>query len=137
MTRLFLDTNTVIGWIADRNPNFRAHGRAALARGDTFDVSVIVLHELQFGIAKSHRKPQSALALQQFLAGGVSVVPFQDSDALAAAEIRAALAAKGTPIGPYDVLIAGHARAQNATFVTSNTREFARVPELALLDWAK
>lgn len=44
-------------------------------------------------------------------------------------------AAKGTPIGSYDVLIAGQARARKLTLVTHNTTEFQHVPGLKVEDW--
>jgi hypothetical protein len=43
--------------------------------------------------------------------------------------------ADATPIGPYDVLIAGQARSRDATLVTHNTKEFGRVPGLRCDDW--
>ena len=58
-----------------------------------------------------------------------------DLAATKAAEIRANLAALGTPIGPYDLLIAAIAIVNNLTLVTHNTREFERVSELKFEDW--
>lgn len=55
----------------------------------------------------------------------------------ATTDIKAALAAAGTPIGPNDTAIAGHAIAAGAVLVTNNTREFERVPGLVLEDWVK
>jgi tRNA(fMet)-specific endonuclease VapC len=52
-----------------------------------------------------------------------------------AGDLRAALDAAGTPIGPYDVLIAAQALRSNATLVTANVSEFARVPGLQWQDW--
>jgi tRNA(fMet)-specific endonuclease VapC len=51
------------------------------------------------------------------------------------AEIRVALEKGGTPIGPYDILIAATASANNATLVTHNTKEFGRIAGLVLVDW--
>ncbi len=62
-------------------------------------------------------------------------LPFDDNAAQICGEIRADLARKGTPIGPYDVQIAAIALANNLTLVTHNTREFSRVPNLLLDDW--
>ena len=53
------------------------------------------------------------------------------------AEIKIALLSKGKPIGPYDMLIASHARHISATVVTNNEREFRRVPGLAVENWLK
>jgi tRNA(fMet)-specific endonuclease VapC len=46
-----------------------------------------------------------------------------------------ALEARGLPIGPLDVLIAGTALAHGATLVTRNLREFSRVEGLKLENW--
>ena len=70
-----------------------------------------------------------------FLAGPVQVLNFDVGDAEEAGDIRAALERAGTPIGPYDVLIAAQARRRGATLVTSNEREFARVRGLKTEDW--
>jgi tRNA(fMet)-specific endonuclease VapC len=63
------------------------------------------------------------------------VVEFDREDARKAGELRASLAASGTPIGPYDVLIAGQALARGLVLITHNMREFRRVPDLAIEDW--
>jgi tRNA(fMet)-specific endonuclease VapC len=70
--------------------------------------------------------------LRHFLAGPIDVAPFGEEDAAVAGELRAALEAKGTPIGPYDLLIAAQSLRSGATLVTANTSEFARVKGLAL-----
>jgi tRNA(fMet)-specific endonuclease VapC len=64
-----------------------------------------------------------------------AVLEFDQEDGRQAGEIRAHLASKGTPIGPYDVLIAGQAKARKLTLVTHNTIEFKRVPGLKVEDW--
>jgi len=61
---------------------------------------------------------------------------FDASDVIAAGEIRATLARVGTPIGPYDVLIAGQAYSRGITLVTGNRKEFARISGLAIEDWS-
>lgn len=61
--------------------------------------------------------------------------PFDDAAAVDVGHIRAELAAIGTPIGPYDLLIAAIARSQHLTLVTHNTTEFARVSGLLIEDW--
>jgi tRNA(fMet)-specific endonuclease VapC len=63
------------------------------------------------------------------------LVTFEREDARMSGEIRAALASKGRPIVPYDVLIAGQAKARNLVLVTSNISEFERVDGLRVEDW--
>jgi tRNA(fMet)-specific endonuclease VapC len=96
----------------------------------------MVLFELWFGIAKSTRRAVNAERLVLFLHGGLDLLPFDADDARAAGEIRVVLEARGTPIGPYDLLIAAQALRRGATLVTSNLREFERVDGLKLVDWA-
>ncbi len=69
-------------------------------------------------------------------AGGLELVPFEQADAREAADIRAYLRRQATPIGPYDVLIAGQARRAGASLVMANSKEFERVPGLIVMDWA-
>ena len=63
--------------------------------------------------------------------------PFDGEDAEQAGEIRAALVLPGTPIGPYDVLIAGQAKARSLTLITRNAREFQRIDGLMTEDWER
>jgi tRNA(fMet)-specific endonuclease VapC len=87
---------------------------------------------LFYGAYKGRRRAENLARVEalQF-----EVVEFDREDARQAGEIRAALAAAGTPIGPYDVLIAGQAMARALTLITHNTREFERVPGLHVEDW--
>ena len=134
---ILLDTNAVIAGLNDR-PKKVADGIAArMQAGDRIAVSSIVVFELWFGIGKSRNRQGNIDQLQRFLAGAIEVLPFDETDAAAAGEVRAALAAHGTPIGPYDVLIAGQALRHKATLVTANTREFKRVKGLKVEDWGR
>ena len=63
------------------------------------------------------------------------VVEFDRDDARRAGLIRAELANRGTPIGPYDVLIAGQALNRGLILITRNVREFSRVSGLQIEDW--
>ena len=95
----------------------------------------IALFEMRYGFAKSDRRAVNERLLERFLGLGVGVLPFDAEDAAHAGDIRAYLESKGTPIGPYDFLIAAQARRRGATLVTANGREFARVPGLMVTDW--
>jgi len=98
-------------------------------------VSAVVAFELWYGAAKSARRQANRQRLETFFAGPLELVPF-DEDARAAGEVRAALESAGTPIGAYDLLIAGQALRYDATLVTANASEFARVADLRWEDWA-
>jgi tRNA(fMet)-specific endonuclease VapC len=131
-----LDTNVVIAAIHRRPEHVRARLDQALASGAAVWLSVIVLYELHYGIAKSQKREASLAELDLFLTMGVERLPFETDDAIAAGDIRAALERVGRPIGPYDVLIAAQARRRDAVLVTANRSEFGRVPGLRVEDWS-
>jgi tRNA(fMet)-specific endonuclease VapC len=83
---------------------------------------------------RSNNPARSLAQHQDFLNRFISL-PFDDQSALIYGQIRAQLAASGTPIGPNDLLIASIALANNLILVTHNTREFSRVEGLRLEDW--
>jgi tRNA(fMet)-specific endonuclease VapC len=94
--------------------------------------SSIVLQELFYGAFKSQLIERNLAALDELQ---FAVLPFELSDAREAGEIRAFLRRRGRIIGPYDVLIAGHARARGMALITHRVDEFIRVPNLRLEDW--
>jgi len=96
----------------------------------------VVLYEMWYGIRKSMRPQANMEVLANFLALDVTLWPFASEDAEEAGDIRAALERAGTPIGPYDILIAAQARRWSAVLITANEREFAHVPGLKTEDWA-
>ncbi len=131
-----LDTNAVIALLKDRPAGVRARLRRAMSRGASIAVSSVVLYELWYGVARSERRRENAERLGVFLSGRIDVVAFDAEDAATAGDLRATLEAAGTPIGPYDVLIAAQALRSGATLVTANVSEFARVRDLAWQDWS-
>jgi len=110
---------------------------SALASGDTLLISTVVVYELWFGVAKSRDKVSNANKVVEFFTEPLEILEFDTEDAGKAGEIRAELARRGTPIRPYDVLIAGQALARGLTLVTANTREFSRVDGLKIVDWTQ
>jgi tRNA(fMet)-specific endonuclease VapC len=131
-----LDTNAVIAVLNDPRSSIRTRIDAAIGQGLALAISSIVLFELWYGVAKSARPERNARRITDFLAGPIEVLPFESEDAAEAGDIRAALERVGTPIGPYDVLLAAQARRRDALLVTANGREFVRVPRLKFEDWA-
>jgi tRNA(fMet)-specific endonuclease VapC len=128
--RYLLDANAVIALLNDTTSKTAQRGRRERA-GDVA-ISAIVAHELFYGAFRSRRTTQNLALIDalQFI-----VLEFDKEDARQAGEVRALLASKGTPIGPYDVLIAGQAVARDMMLVTHNTQEFGRVPGLRVEDW--
>ena len=132
---IVLDTNVVIA-ITNRRPDrARILFHEQLSRGTTIAVSTIAVFELRYGAAKSAKPAFNHRVLDEFLAGYLDVLEFSSADAVEAGNIRAALEVRGTPIGPYDTLIAAQALRHHATLVTANTREFERVMGLRVVDW--
>lgn len=101
-------------------------------RASDIGISSIVAFELYFG---AYRHEQTAMYLERFDRLQLEIVPFDGNDARAAGRIRAAMHRNGTPIGPYDMLIAGQALARDLTLITRNTREFSRVEGLRVENW--
>jgi tRNA(fMet)-specific endonuclease VapC len=130
-----LDTNAVIALLKDEPAIFRKRLRRAVSRGAAIAVSSIVLYELWYGVARSARRRENAERLRVFLSGGIEVSAFDEEDAKTAGKLRATLEGAGTPIGPYDLLIAAQALHSSATLVTANVAEFTRVPGLQWQDW--
>ncbi len=128
-----LDTNTLIYF-------FKGMGNIPekLLSTSPKEISIpsIVLFELEVGIAKSNL-PEKRQAQLKEICALVEVLSFGETEASAAALIRAQLEKKGTPIGPYDLLIAGTAKANQRILVTNNTKEFSRVTDLKIENWYK
>lgn len=131
MLRYLLDTNICIYVIKHRPPavrdRFNQHERHLA-------ISTVTLAELLYGAEKS-AQPAHNLQVVESFAARLEVLPFDARAAAHFGQIRAALQRAGTPIGPYDLMIAGHARSQGLTLVTNNSDEFARVPGLLLDNW--
>jgi tRNA(fMet)-specific endonuclease VapC len=132
--KYMLGTNICIYVIKHRPPeaisNFLKHDPEDMC------ISSITYGELMHGVEKSQAVERNRAAVTLFLSS-VSVLSFDDRAAEEYGKVRADLERKGTPIGPMDMLIAGHARSEGLTLVTNNTREFLRVENLAVEDWTK
>ncbi|HQT25230.1 MAG TPA: type II toxin-antitoxin system VapC family toxin [Burkholderiales bacterium] len=128
--RFLFDANAVIALLNDPHGLVARHARQH--QPADIGLSAIVSHELYFGAFKSRRRDHNLTIVTglQF-----EVVPFDQEDARHAGEIRATLSALGTPIGPYDVLIAGQARSRGLVLVSRNLREFRRVEGLNVDNW--
>lgn len=97
-------------------------------------ISSITIYELEYGAFKSKWGDRTRNNLHTFLAP-FTFLPFDVPDAIAAGQIRSDLTNLGTPIGPYDILIAAQGIARKLTVITHNVKEFERVPGLQVEDW--
>ena len=129
-----LDTNICI-YLIKKRP---AEVLEQFSRHSPLDVAIatITLFELEYGVQKSQYIQASQDALARFLLP-LTILDIDTQAAANAAIIRAQLEKKGTPIGPYDLLIAGLARSRNMTLVTNNTKEFERIDNLQLENWVE
>jgi len=127
--RFLLDANALIALLRRDRPLV-----ARLQQYDPsdFGVPAIAAHELFYGAFKGARVADNLVRVEAIQ---LEVIAFDREDARKAGELRALLARAGTPIGPYDALIAGQALARDLTLITHNLREFQRVPGLKVEDW--
>jgi tRNA(fMet)-specific endonuclease VapC len=131
--RYLLDTDTCIYFLRRREPRIvrrlQAHAHHAA-------ISVITLGELEFGRAGSS-DPESVREAIDLLTGSFEVAPLPAAAAEPYGRVRAALRARGTPIGQNDLWIAAQALAADLILVTNNEKEFRRVPGLKVQNWAR
>lgn len=131
-----LDTDTLAYLINRSAGSERIKRRLSGRSPEEVRLSAITLCEIHFGLARGDVSLQRREALDELLA----LFEVEDYPAAAArdfGEIRAALERAGKRIGPYDLLIAAHARHLGAVLVTNNEREFRRVPGLGVQNWLK
>ena len=129
-----LDTNICIYVMKNRPEKVLQRFREELDGG--LCISSITLAELEYGMKHSSNPAQNEQALLRFLVP-LSILPFGAAAASEYGALWTYLQNNGTPIGPLDMLIAGHALAEGLTLVTNNVREFERVPDLRLENWAE
>jgi len=131
MIKFMLDTNICIFTIKNKPQIVR---EAFNLHDGQLCISAVTLMELIYGAEKS-AAPEKNLAVVESFAARLEVLPFDNDAAAHTGMIRSELARAGTPIGPYDYMIAGHARSRGLIVVTNNLREFERVPGLRVEDW--
>lgn len=133
-----LDTTVLVDLIRTRSPrikqNLRAHS------GSTIGISVITACELHYGIERAaERHPALRMeheALMAQLLAPLEIFALDTAVTVSYGRVRHALPRAGNAIGPLDMVIAAHALTLRATLVTSNVKEFQRVPGLQVKDWA-
>ena len=130
--RYLFDTNAVISLLGRKSDALV--DRVLICTEGEIGIPAVVSHELYFGAYKSQKVSFNLETIRLLLKDFV-VLPFDEEDSRQAGEVRAELKNLGTPIGPYDVLIAGQAKARDLILVSNNVREFERVSDLRLEDW--
>lgn len=131
MLKFMLDTNIVI-YVMKNRPK-QVKDRFTLHNG-RMCISSVTLGELVFGAEHSQQTERNLADIEEMTAR-IEVLPFEDKAAYHFSRIRSDLYRMGRPIGPYDMMIAGHARASAMILVTNNVKEFERVPGLQVENW--
>lgn len=131
MLRYLLDTNLCIATIREKPGVVRAAFNRHYAQ---MCISSVTVMELLYGVELS-AQPQRNLADVEGFIARLEVLNYDSAAAAHTAEIRAEQKKAGTQIGPYDQMIAGHARSRGLVVVTNNTKEFQRVAGLRIEDW--
>jgi tRNA(fMet)-specific endonuclease VapC len=129
--RYMLDTNLCIRVLRDRPQGLRERFNAEAA---ALCISTVTLAELLYGAEKSSRPIEARQRVEGF-AARLDVLSFDSEAAAHYANVRADLERRGQVIGPYDMMIAGHARSRGLTVITGNLDEFTRVAALRAEDW--
>lgn len=131
MLRYMLDTSICISTIRNKPDAIRL----AFNRHHTqMCISSVTVMELMYGVEVSSQTQRNLANVEGFIAR-LDVLDYDVPAAAHTAQIRGELTKAGTQIGPYDQMIAGHARSRGLVVVTNNTKEFKRVPGLRIEDW--
>ena len=133
MLKYLLDTNVVIYAIKNRPQSLRRKFNQLQGQ---MAVSTVTWGELIYGVERS-AQPERNLADIESLGARIEVLPFDQIAANHFGQIRAELYRIGRPIGPYDMMIAGQARARGLVLVSNNVKEFKRVSGLMLENWVR
>ncbi|MDT8701543.1 type II toxin-antitoxin system tRNA(fMet)-specific endonuclease VapC [Kluyvera ascorbata] len=132
MLKYMLDTNICIYTIKNKPQAVR---EAFTQHYGRMCICSVTLMELIYGAEKSAAPEKNLRVVEGFVAR-LEVLNYGNDAAIQTGQIRAELAKAGTPIGPYDSMIAAHARSLGLIMVTNNTREFERISGLRLEDWS-
>jgi tRNA(fMet)-specific endonuclease VapC len=132
--RYLLDTNVISDFVRGDEAVQRS---LRATHPESIAVSCITVMEIAYGLAWAPARARRLQPVIDALLGATHVLPLSIEDAHAAAAVRSALRRRGRPIGPYDVLLAGTALARGLSFVTANSREFARVSGLTIENWRR
>ena len=135
MTIYMLDT-CICSFIMREHPDAVIRRLSAeVERGNRIVISAITYAEMRYGQIGKKASPKHKVLVDEFVRRLDGVIPWDLRAVDATVMVMRQLNAAGTPIGPNDTAIAGHAIAIGCTLVTNNVREFSRVPALVYQDW--
>ena len=131
MLKYMLDTNIVIYTMRNKPKEVR---EAFAKHQGQMCISSVSYMELIYGAERSTDTKRNLFEVEG-LAARLDVLNYDETAAIHSGQLRAELATAGTPIGPYDQMIAGQCRSLGLILVTNNVREFDRVPGLRVENW--
>ncbi|MDG9884724.1 type II toxin-antitoxin system VapC family toxin [Pseudomonas sp. GD04058] len=135
MTTYMLDT-CICSFIMREHPEAVIKRLVAeVIKGNRIVISAITYAEMRYGQIGKKASPKHRMLVDEFVKRLDAVLPWDQHAVDATVQVMEALTSAGTPIGPNDTAIAGHAIAIGCTLVTNNVREFGRVHGLAYEDW--
>jgi tRNA(fMet)-specific endonuclease VapC len=132
--RHLLDTNACVDYLTGRYPKLVT--RIQRSSPDDLCLSSVVVAELRYGADHSAHRRANHSRIDALL-DEIECFDFDLRAAAAYGRVRAQLEAVGTPIGPNDMLIAGHALSRGLAVVTDNVAEFSRVKGLEVDNWRR
>lgn len=98
-------------------------------------ISTITLMEIEYGLKLNPERQKNIRPIWTPLLQHINILPYTELCAISTASIRSNLKTSGLSIGPFDILLAGTALANNLILVTSNIKEFNRIPEISIENW--
>lgn len=98
-------------------------------------VSTITIMEIQYGLCLNPSRAGKIKPLIDSFLKVIHILEFDRNDAIQASNLRASLKKQGSPIGSYDILLAGTAFQRNLILVSANVKEFSRINGLSLENW--
>lgn len=138
MNKIYMLDTCICSFIMREQPDTVLERLAqAVLRNHRIVISAITYSEMRFGATGPKASPRHIGLVDAFCARLDAILPWDRVAVDATTDVKVALRLAGTPIGPNNTAIAGHAKSAGAVLVTNNTREFERVPGLALEDWVK
>jgi len=129
----YLDTNICIYFLKAKNIKLKQ--KILSENPNNIKIPSVTKAELLYGAEKSQRKNENIKKVNQFLFP-LEIIGFNDKEAIEYSKIRSYLEVKGIIIGPNDIIIASIVKANNGVLITNNTKEFARVKGLNIMDWS-
>ena len=134
MKKYLLDTNICI-YILRNFPQVVKENLKS-NKDDKIYISHFTIAELLVGIEKG-KFTRTQIEATHKLISTFEAIHFETKEAEMYAKIRANLEKNGSIIGAMDMLIASVAVTNDLIIVTNNEKEFKRVPNLKIENWAK